>query len=99
MTETLDSREVVGCLEWERLYGLFVSALSDVIAIELEQARAYAKDGAEAVRIDRLLRSARIRQVGAKRALIRHLEAHRRCGSEDPVFPGGSRLSDPIVSR
>ena len=38
MRHVPDSREAPGCPEWERLYSLFVSAFSTVIAIQIEQA-------------------------------------------------------------
>ncbi|HEY2016861.1 MAG TPA: hypothetical protein VGH38_25325 [Bryobacteraceae bacterium] len=90
--------ETPGCSEWERLYSLFVSALSTVIAIQIEQARSDCGSGSEAVRLNRLLYEAVIRQRAAKKALIRHLEAHQRCGSDETLVTRDGRIDTRRVN-
>ena len=66
------------CPEWERLYCLFVSALSEVIGAEVDHSQA---DDPERIHFDYVLREAVIREQNAKQALILHLRAHPRCGA------------------
>ena len=70
--------EYCRCPEWERLYSMFVSALSEVIGVEIDQSQV---DYPERIHFDRLLREAVIREQSAKQALILHLRTHPRCGA------------------
>jgi hypothetical protein len=70
------------CSEWNRLYRLFVSAHSDIIAIQIEQSQIDSGGVPETTHVDRLLREALIRKQRTKTALISHLKAHTKCGWE-----------------
>jgi hypothetical protein len=69
-----------GCSEWNRLYQLFVSAHSDIIAIQIEQSQVCSMGVSDTTHVNRLLREALIRKRQTKTALISHLKAHTNCG-------------------
>ena len=71
-------RETARCAEWERLYGLFVSAIREVMALEARKSEASAQ-GIDRDS-DRLLSLAEGKRTRAKHALLVHLEVHRSCG-------------------
>lgn len=77
-TITLVFADESSCPEWERLYGLFVNALSEVIRAEIDKSLA---DDRERIGLDWVLREALGREQQAKNALMLHLRTHPQCGS------------------
>ena len=76
------SEELAGCTEWERLFHLFVSAISEIMTIQAEKSGATLVPAVDLLRFEQLLRLAEGRKSSAKKALISHLEAHPHCGLE-----------------
>ena len=58
------------CPEWERLLGLFLTTIEELIAIEAERQNTTS-----------VLRRAERKKARAKHALLLHLETHPTCGS------------------
>lgn len=73
-----------GCAEWDRLFQLFVSAVSEMVALQAEQSEADPLDDPERTRVHRLLREAAGNRKRAKDALLQHLRAHASCGIPAP---------------
>ena len=68
---TSRKRSTICCAEWERLFGVFIAAIGEMIAVQTAQLQAHG---------DQLLRLAERKKRNAKRALVAHLEIHRDCG-------------------
>ena len=69
---TSRKRSTIHCAEWERLFGVFIAAIGEMIAVQATQ---FHTQG------DELMRVAERKKRNAKRALILHLEIHRDCGN------------------
>ena len=76
------SEHIQDCSEWNRLFRLFISAHSDIIAIQIGQSQVDSMGISETTHVNRLLREALIRKRRTKKALILHLKAHANCGWE-----------------